>query len=151
MEDTLEKTKTRALRILGNRTFSEQEMVKRLTSKGESQKDAEETASWLVSLGYIDDENYASLIVEHYSSKGYGIARIRDELYKRGIPRDLWESALSALDDEKVSAAAVAFLSKKLRGTSDEDDIRRAREALVRRGFGYEDAKAVIDKYLESF
>ncbi|MCL2221732.1 MAG: recombination regulator RecX [Oscillospiraceae bacterium] len=150
MTDNLENTKKRALKILGNRNFSEAEMIKRLTSKGESLEDAEETAAWLVELGYISDENYASLIVEHYSSKGYGITRVKDELYKRGVPRELWDSALFALDDESVSEAVSRFLTKKLRGSRDEDDVRKARDALVRRGFSYEDAKMAINLYLES-
>jgi len=149
MTDTLEATKKRALKILGNRNFSEAEMIKRLTGKGESREDAEEAAAWLVELGYINDENYASLIVEHYSSKGYGITRVKDELYKRGIPRELRDLALSALDNESVSEAALVFLRKKLRGGSDENDIRRARDALVRRGFSYEDTKIAINLYLE--
>jgi regulatory protein len=150
MDNSLESTKKRALKILGNRNFSESEMIKRLTSKGETQEDAEETTSWLVELGYINDVSYALLIVEHYSFKGYGIARVKDELYKRGIPRDLWDSALAALDNEGVSDAALAFLHKKLRGSNDENDIRKAKDALVRRGFSYEDAKIALNAYLES-
>jgi len=149
MNDTLDKTKTRALKILGHRNFSEQEMIKRLTSKGESQEDSEDAVAWLVELGYINDESYATLIVEHYSKKGYGMARIKDELYKRGIPRDLWDSTLSSLDDESTSEAALIFLRKKLRGSTDENDVRKARDALVRRGFSFDDAKAAINQYLE--
>jgi len=149
MNDTLDKTKTRALKILGHRNFSEQEMIKRLTSKGESQEDSEDAVAWLVELGYINDENYAMLIVEHYSTKGYGMSRIKDELYKRGIPRDLWDSAFSSLDDESTSEAALIFLRKKLRGSTDENDVRKARDALVRRGFSFDDAKAAINLYLE--
>jgi regulatory protein len=149
MENTLENTKKRALKILGNRNFSEQEMIRRLISKGEKQEDAEEAVSWLVSLGYIDDENYASLIVEHYSFKGYGAARVKDELYRRGIPRECWESAMSKIDDENTSKSALTFLQKKLDGSTDKDDIRKASNALVRRGFSYDDANSAISTYME--
>ena len=148
--DNLENTKKRALKILGNRRFSEKELYDRLTSKGESQENSEETVAWLVSLGYINDETYALQIVEHYSYKGYGLARVRDELYKRGIPRDMWDSVLTAIDNDGASDAAVAFLSKKLRGSLEQNDIRKARDALVRRGFSYDDAKLAVTKYLES-
>ena len=150
MINALETTKKRALKILGSRNFSEAEMVKRLVGKGESQENSEEAVSWLVELGYVNDENYASLIVEHYSNKGYGMARIKDELFRRGIPRSLWDSVLSSLDCENMSEAAFGFLSKKLRGSSEENDVRRARDALVRRGFSYDDAKMAINMYLES-
>jgi len=146
----IEDTKKRALRILGNRSFSEREMLKRLTGKGESQEDAEETVKWLVDLGYINDCDYATLIVRHYSAKGYGMARIRDELYKRGIPRDLWDEKLDELDDTDVGDAALEFLSKKLRGSTDKDDLRRACDALVRRGFSYDEARSAVNRYLDN-
>jgi len=146
---SIESTKKRALKILGNRNFSEQEMLKRLVSKGESHENAEETVRWLVELGYINDSDYATLIVDHYSAKCYGLARIRDELYKRGIPRDLWDEKLAQLDDDDMQDTAIEFLRKKLRGSQDKDDLRRASDALVRRGYSYSDAKSAINKYLE--
>jgi len=148
--DKIDATKKRALRILGNRSFSEQEMLKRLTGKGESQDNAEETVRWLVELGYINDSAYAGLIVSHYSAKGYGGARIKDELYKRGIPRGLWDEQLSVLDEEDMSDCALEFLRKKLRGSEDKDDLRRASAALVRRGYSYDDARVAMNRYLES-
>ena len=147
--NNIEDTKKRALKILGSRNFSEKEMIKRLTSKGESQEDAEEAVRWLARLGYIDDSGYATLIVRHYVAKGYGEARIRDELYKRGIPRDLWDEKIAEADGAETGDAALEFLKKKLRGSTDKNDLRRASAALVRRGFSFDDARAAINRYLE--
>ena len=147
--DNIDSTKKRALKILGSRNFSEQEMIKRLTGKGEKQEDAEETVRWLVELGYINDSDYATLIIRHYSTKGYGEARIKDELFKRGIPRDLWDTKLSELDSDDMGDVALEFLKKKLRGSDNKDDLRRASDALVRRGFSYDDARAAIKRYME--
>ena len=146
----LESTKKRALKILGSRSFSEQEMLKRLTGKGETEEHATEAVRWLVELGYINDPDYATLIVRHYSAKGYGVTRIRDELYKRGIPRDLWDDKLNEINDDEMDDAALEFLKKKLRGSEDKDDLRRASDALIRRGFSYDDARSAINKYLET-
>ena len=146
--DNLESTKKRALRILGNRNFSEREMQRRLISKGETQENAEETVRWLVRLGYINDADYAELIVRHYSDKGYGVSRIRDELYKRGIPRDLWDDKLEVLNESEVNEATLEFLRKKLGESNDKDDLRRATDSLVRRGFTYDEARAAVNKYL---
>ena len=147
---SLEDVKKRALRMLGKRGFSEREMVKRLVDKGEAQEDAEETVRWLVELGYINDSDYASLIVRHYSGRGYGVSRIRDELYKRGISRELWDDKLDELNDSDLHDFPLEFLTKKLRGSDDRDDLRRASDALVRRGFSYDDARAAVSRYLES-
>lgn len=149
--DSLADTKKRALRLLGNRSFSELEMARRLMQKGESAEDAEEAARWLVELGYINDSEYGSAIVRHYSGKGFGEARIRDELYKRGIPRELWDEMLAELGSEGAGDAAVEFLRKKLRGSEDKDDLRRGVDALVRRGFSYTDARSAVDAYLNSY
>jgi len=148
--ENLESTKKRALRILGNRNFSEQEMHRRLVSKGETEEDAAETVRWLARLGYISDSDYATLIVRHYVTKGYGEARVKDELFKRGIPRDFWEEKLADISEVDKSDAAVEFLIKKLRGSEDKDDLRRASDALVRRGYSYDEARTAVNNYLES-
>ncbi|MDR2570106.1 MAG: recombination regulator RecX [Oscillospiraceae bacterium] len=148
MQD-LESVKKRALLILGKRNFSEHEMTKRLIEKGATSKDAEEAVSWLVELGYINDSDYASSIVRYYAKKGYGVSRIKDELYKRKIQRELWDEKISEVDDTEMDDAALAFLQKKLRGSDDKDDLRRASDALVRRGFNYDDARTAVSKYLE--
>jgi len=145
----LEDTKKRALRILGKRSFSEKEMFKRLIEKGESSDNAEETVQWLVELGYINDSDYATLIVRHYSGKGYGVTRIKDELYKRGIARDLWDEKLDDIDESEMEDTALAFIKKKMRGGTEKDDLRRASDALVRRGYSYEEAKSAINRYTE--
>jgi len=143
-----DSAKTRALRILGNRDISTHEMEKRLIEKGESEETAQETVAWLVQIGYIDDSKYATQIVRHYSAKGYGVFRIKDELYRRGVPRDLWDDALGDIPD--MSETAMEFLAKKLRGSRDKADLRRAADALCRRGFSYEEAGAAVSRYLEA-
>ena len=148
--DNLENTKKRALRILGNRNISEREMRVRLTSKGESPENVEETIRWLIELNYINDSRYAMQIVKHYSEKGYGVMRIRDELYKRGIPGDLWDDKLNMINDDEMYEAAYEYLNKKLGGSNEKNELRRASDALIRRGFSYDEARTVISKYLES-
>jgi len=144
------RAKARALKILGNRRYSAHEMEKRLVRKGENEETAQETVRWLESMGAVDDVDYADAIVSHYSSKGYGLKRIRDELFKRGIPRDMWDDAISAIKQEDTDAATREFLRKKLGDDSDKDDQRRALDALCRRGFCYDDARLAITSYLES-
>jgi len=140
-------SKARALRILGNRSLSAREIEKRLIQKGESEETAQNTVGWLEDIGYISDTEYAAAIVKHYSSKGYGLARIKDELYRRGIQRDLWDTALQDLGG--MQEAAQEFLKKKLRGSLDKEDMRRAVDALCRRGFQYQEAREALNRYLE--
>jgi regulatory protein len=141
------RSRKRAMKILGSRLMSAHEMEKRLVTKGESTETAQETVRWLEDIGAVNDTEYAEAIVRHYCTKGYGIARVKDELYKRGIARDLWDDALSGFDG--MEDAAYMYLTKKLKGSSDRDDLRRAVDALCRRGFSYEEARATVRKYIE--
>jgi SOS response regulatory protein OraA/RecX len=49
-----------------------------------------------------------------------------------------------------MEEAAYEFLVKKLRGSGDKDDLRRATDALLRRGFSYEEARAAVRSYIEN-
>ena len=147
--ESLERSasKARALRILGSRNLSAGELRKRLISKGDSEDAANAAVGWLEGIGAINDAEYAASIVKHYSEKGYGVSRIRNELFRRGIPRDLWDGALGQLGD--MEDPMRGYLEKKLRGSTDRDDLRRATDALCRRGFGYEEARAAVRRYVE--
>lgn len=140
------KIRERALRILGSRNMSRREMIDRLGEKGEDPAAAEETADWLISLGALNDGEYAAMIVRHYASKGYGAMRIRGELYRRGIEKELWEEALDVLPD--MEASAYDALKAKLRGsTPDRKELKRALDALLRRGFSWEEVRAAKTRY----
>ena len=174
---SLSSSKARALRMLGSRNLSAREIEKRLVGKGESRETAGKTVEWLEEIGMVDDAAYAASIVSHYAGKAYGKARIRDELYRRGIDRELWDEAMSGIDGADGSggaggagaaggyagadAAGVAdgageaggavysLIDKKLKGSRDRDDLRRAIDMLCRRGFSYEEAREAIKRYLE--
>ena len=144
------KSKIKAIKIMGNRRLSSSEIKKRLIQKGEDEENAESTTLWLEQMGLVDDQEYATLIVSHYLNRGYGIARIRDELYRRGIPRELLDEALKSIDDTQMLEAADIFLQKKLKSGFDQKDVKRASDALLRRGFTYEETKTAIDKILNA-
>lgn len=138
--------KSRALRILGKRNMSRREIAGRLIQKGESEETAEETADWLIKIGAVNDAEYAALIVRHYISKGYGKMRIYDELYRRGIEKELWDDALSELPD--TDDGAYNFLVSKLRGTEpDKKELKRVTDALYRRGFSWDEIKSASLRY----
>ena len=71
----------------------------RLVKKGAQEEDAESAVEYLERIGAVDDVAYAQMLVRHYSARGYGEARIRDELFHRGVPHENWDEALEALPD----------------------------------------------------
>ena len=75
---------------------------------------AEAAADWLEGLGYLDDGQYARAVAEHCAAKGYGPGRIREELYRRGVPRDCWDGALEGLSGPEE--AIDAFFAEEAAG-----------------------------------
>ena len=137
--------KARALRMLGSRMYSEKELYEKLISKGETPEDAAGAVEWVVRLGYVDDWEYASAIVRRYTGQGYGLGRVRQELFRRGVPKEMWDRALEEAPDSRETLESL--LEKRLRGREkDEKERRRAVDMLRRRGFSWEEIKGALDK-----
>ena len=144
---TAEETRKKALSLLERRDYGSEELCAKLVEKGAEPDEARAAVRYMVRVGFIDDERYAAMVVRHYAAKGYGVGRVREELRRRKLDRELWDAALAELPepDETVDA----LLSAKLRGkAADRDTIRKAGAALVRRGFTWEAVKAATDRYL---
>ena len=141
-----EEARKRALRLLDKRDYSRKMLIDKLTEKGVSPEDAAEVADWLCEIGAVSDERYSELVVRHYAAKGYGERRIRDELYRRGIDPELRDAALSELPDTEETV--FRLLKNKLRGSAAPEDLRRAQDALLRRGYSRGEIRAAVEHYL---
>lgn len=146
---TRSQTKARAANMISARPLSRRELEKRLRDKGATDEDAASAADWLENIGALDDAAYAAMLVRHYSAAGYGAARIRDELFRRGVPREYWEDALALIPDPQESIRRL--IETKTKGRSvDEKQRRRLADALLRRGFPWDAVKSAINALGES-
>lgn len=137
--------KATAADLIGKRAMSRASLEKKLKEKGASEADARYAAEWLEAIGAINDADYAALLVRHCADLGYGPARVREKLYEKGVPRELWEDALDQMPDngEQIDR----FLQSKLRGrTPDEREKKRLTDALLRRGYSWGDVKAAWNR-----
>ena len=137
--------KATAADLIGKRAMSRASLEKKLKEKGASEADARYAAEWLEAIGAINDADYAALLARHYGEMGYGPQRVRDKLYEKGVPRELWEEALDQLPDngEQIDR----FLQSKLRGrTPEEKEKKRLTDALLRRGYSWGDVKAAWNR-----
>lgn len=127
--------KMRAVRIVAASSVSKRDLQQRLIRKEESPENAQNAVSWMENLSLIDDSKTAQQIVASCISKGYGIARAKQALYEKRIPRELWAEVLEdyPLQEDKI----VAFLQSRLDDTSSDKDVKRAIDALLRRGHSY--------------
>ena len=143
---TPEAVRRKALALLERRDYGAAELTEKLVEKGAERADAEAAAARMVEYGFINDENYAAMVARHYAAKGCGPARIREELRRRRLDRELWDAALDAAPEN--SEAAYRLFAAKMRGGCDKDAVRKASAALIRRGFSWDDVRAAAERCL---
>ena len=134
--------KMRAVRIVSAASVSRQDLEERLVRKGEDPLQAREAVQWMEDLRLVNDRATAEQVVQSCVSKGYGLARARQALYEKRIPREYWEEVLADYPDQ--TERIEAFLRSRLDPDSDEKQIRRAVDALIRRGHSYSAVKRVL-------
>ena len=111
---------------------------------------AETVADRLTELGLLNDEEYARTVARHYAAKGYGPRKIRDELYRRGVPREFWEDALSELETDERQIDSLA--RQKLRGAEPtRENLKKVSDYLARRGYGWEDISSALERIREEY
>lgn len=143
---SLSACKERALRLIGMRPMSCKELYDKLVAKGETEENAAACVAWLLELHYLDDEQYAAMLVRHYSAKGWGAQRVKNELYRRGVDKKLWDDALSEMPE--MDDTVYSLLCRKLKSDApDRAELKRASDALFRRGFSWDEISAAINKF----
>ena len=141
----ISNVKVTAADLVGKRAMSRHDLERKLRDKGASEADARYAAEWLEAIGAIDDADYAALLVRHYGNLGYGPAYVRQKLYEKGVPRELWDEALDALPDSAEHIGR--FLESRLRGRMpDEKEKKRLTDALLRRGFSWSDVREGLNR-----
>lgn len=136
----------RAVRIISAAPVSRRELQSRLVRKGETEEHAQQAVQWLDELRLLDDEQVALQVVRSGAAKGYGAARIRQMLYEKKIPKELWDGALAALPPREE--AIDEFLRRRFCGAKpDQKELKRATDALLRRGHSWSDIRSALERY----
>ncbi len=140
--------KMRAVRIVSASSVSKADLQHRLVQKGESKKDAQMAVAWMSELNLLDDEKTAQQVVQHCVSKGYGLARAKQALYEKRIPKECWDAALADYPDQQEKI--LAFLQSKLGEDPDEKTLRRTVDALLRRGHSYHEIRRALNAFSQN-
>ena len=127
--------KMRAVRIVAASNVSKDDLQQRLIRKGENPKQAADAVAWMEDLKLVDDRETAAQIVSRCAAKGYGMARAKQVLYEKRIPKEYWTEALEDYPDQ--TEKIVEFLRSRLGEDADERTRKRALDALLRRGHSY--------------
>ena len=127
--------KMRAVRIVSAASVSRKDLEERLVRKGEDPEQAREAVQWMEDLHLVDDRNTAEQVVHSCISKGYGLARAKQALYEKMIPKQYWDKALEDYPDQQEKIED--YLRSRLDGSSDQKEVKKAIDALMRRGHSY--------------
>ncbi|MCM1544683.1 MAG: recombination regulator RecX [Ruminococcus sp.] len=138
----------KAVDLLSRRDHAGGELLTKLRQKGYSDG-AEEAIEKLTEYGYIDDLRFA----ENYSAelqrlKGFGKRRIEQELYKKGVSRDIISQVTESIESDGDELADL--LEKKYgRYLDTEKGVNKAINGMVRLGYGYSEIKAALETVME--
>ena len=136
--------KMRAVRIVAASNVSKKDLKQRLIQKGENPADAADAVAWMEEMHLVDDAETARQIVSRCAAHGYGVQRAKQTLYEKKIPKEYWEDALSDYPDQ--TQAIMSFLRSRLADRSDQREIKRATDALLRRGHSYGDVRRALSR-----
>ena len=102
---------------------------------------SEEIVSRLVDRGYLDDKRFAEFWVENrFVKKGVSRKRLRMELAKKGVAKEIIDEVLDVRDDEEELRKMIA------RKWAKYDDKQKLMAYLCRQGFSYDLVRNMIDE-----
>jgi len=149
--DALFVTKNSAFRLLGRRAHSIFELKRKLYQKKCEKAIVEEVVGDLINKKYLNDEEFAEkFIQEKIDSKKIGLIKIRTELQKRGVAREIIDQKLALFENDADSIETAKLLAEKklisLKRTSKTHD--QMKQSLYRflqgKGFKYDIIAPVI-------
>ena len=157
------KTYDRALRLLAARGRSVRELRRRLLIAKEPEPHVNAAIERLQAMGALNDEEYARHVARSQMvGRGYATRRIRQDLARRGVAREVADRAIEIVTAEDaapgsfgaeqgvdLTAAMERLARKKLRSLAAVDADTRSRRLyafLARRGYESDDIRRVLSK-----
>ncbi len=134
--------KMRAVRIVAASAVSIKDLQQRLVQKGEDPQQAAQAVAWMAEMKLVDDAETARQVASRCAAKGYGIARAKQALYEKKIPKQYWDAALTDYPDQNEHI--VSFLRAKIADASDQKQVKKAVDALLRRGHSYSEIRGAL-------
>lgn len=140
-----QKAEESALRLLGQRDHSREEIRRKLLAKGFTPEEIEKALKWLEDRRILDDLRYAQkLALSLAKEKLFGPQRISQKLFQKGIPAELAKEAMEKANETWAANERLrTVIRMKLKGRSLEqlfpNERRKLASYLRQRGFLWED------------
>lgn len=137
--------KEKALRLLEFRAHSEYELRQKLLHALAKPEDIDAIMEFLHEYSLIDDRIYAQRLAADLSNlKKFGTYRIRAELMRHGIEREVCDEVISELDTDEQQML-LPLMERKLGGDFDKKSRDRAFRYFAGRGYSFDDIKSAFD------
>ncbi|MCA9380649.1 RecX family transcriptional regulator [Candidatus Dojkabacteria bacterium] len=139
--------KEKALKYIFIRPRSKKELYDYLVYKKDFEKESVEIVlTKLESKGTVNDTEFAKWFVsQRLISNKYGEQRIRNDLIKKGISKNLIDISLKELVKKDDQIEKIKELIKKFEKEIKEEDVYKKKQKITRRllsrGFSYDDIK----------
>jgi regulatory protein len=152
-DDAALKTYDRALTMLAARARSSSDLRRQLLRKGGAAEHVDAAIVRLEGAGFLDDAAFARQFARSkIAGPGFAKRRLEQELYRRGVAREVASDAIAeVLEDDSVDAASALdrLARKKLHSLSRLDAPTRSRRLyafLARRGYDADEIREVVGR-----
>lgn len=146
-KETFARAKESAFRYLSYRPRSIEEMKRNLYRKEYDERLIEEVIAYLVDHEYLDDEAFAAYWVEQREAfKPRSRLAIRQELYEKGVPRNIAERAVEEVDEHEAAERAADHRLRRWAHLPRKEFRRKLGNYLRRRGFTYDIIRSITEK-----
>ncbi|MEP7087987.1 MAG: regulatory protein RecX [Gemmatimonadota bacterium] len=142
----------RALAMLAARPRAARDLERMLVRKGEPAEHVAAAVERLITLGALDDAQYARQFIRaKISGAGLSRRRLQSELWSKGVARDVIDAALTEVlevdevDEDAQIAQVAAKKLRTLRSTDPATTRRRLYAFLARRGYDGSAIRRVMD------
>lgn len=140
----------RAYYLLGYRDHSKKELYDKLI-KNARPEIATQIIDMVAEQGLLDDEKYAGKLARYYlASKKWGSRRVMQEMFKRGIDKEIAINAIDECDIDPIPQI-IAIIEKKYYDLFEDYKAKqKAIAGLMRLGFDYDEIKHAIQKICDN-
>lgn len=146
------KALDRMMRLCSMGEQCRKDICGKLEKCGLEERDIQEMLEKLIAGGYIDEKRYAGAFVHDKSElQGWGAAKIRMALQRKGIQNEDIVEALSHIDGDSAGKKLRQMMQAKWEALEKETDPLKKQAKLFRfaagRGYDYSQIKKIYDTF----
>ncbi len=148
--ERLAKAKEYALKYISYRPRTAWEVGRKLSDKGYNQEIIALVMAFLREYSFVDDEQFTRMWIRSRTrEKPCGLLRIRAELIRKGVDRELVERCLADMPSGREEELAAALVEKKCLRMGF--NYNKLKGFLLRRGFNPVTVNRVLGRYAKKF